>query len=1353
MRALRIVGIALLALVAITAIAVWWLIATESGARFAAERSRAFLPEGVTFARVEGRLIERLAVHDVSVATPDADVTIERVTLSWSPWSLRGRELVIHELTVAGVVVDVREGEPPAEPPATDPVHLPARIELPITAAVERLALEGAVLHLHGTDADGNAVTTEIVLDSLSLAATWDDATLNLADLTLRSPLLDLDAALTVDAHGAYAVDAALAWTLRLAALAEGSELPTLSGETTLSGSLADLTLQQTLTEPFAIRADVTAAGLVVETDAPEGARFADVDTLALQGRLQVQDVDPRAVDPQALAEVPGMRLDVDIALSGTPANLELQAAIAARTEEFGDVQLTLDAVWSGTTLALQSLELTQPGRPAAVQATGEVQLAADQDIAAQLDLAWQSLQWPLDGEAIAASPEGTLGFSGTLNDYEFDVESELVMPDQPQLNARFTGRGSLQAAQADLTLRAGDGELDGTLDVSWDPAVAWRVELTGSRLDPGLFLPDWPGRFDLVLAAEGRLDDNSLVARIERFEADGELQGQPLRVNTRLDYSQPLGDDADTFVFRLDVADLDIEAANIRLTASGRVDDSADLSWQLDAPELARLAEGVSGSLSGEGRVTGAIDAPRITATLRADDAGYEDYRIASLALDADIDLSGRLRSQLALQAQDAQIGEIVVAALTLNVDGTPEAHDVRVALQSSEGDVDVALSGQLSGALFAAVPAQPADALTGAGDDDLSWRFQLSEARLAHPELAAWTLTEPAHGFVAADAFSVQRHCWASDEAGLCLEGVQEGGVLELALALTDLPFDYFTAIMPPEPRLTGTMSLDGSLRYVEGGPVTGELHLTTSAGEVSVPVSEDEATFDGFVVQEDGSGVATDLQDGVLWNRLRFEPGDIRLTLNAADASLTAHLPVEYGHLRLGADFNAADGEDLFADWPGSALAGSLEIDVPDLAFVGAFITDLRDVAGSLRGQLMFDGTVGNPMLTGNIRMQDGRAMVPLAGITVSELNGTISGQRDGVELSASAQSGDGTVNISGSVNLLTEQPEASLRVQGDSFLLVNTPDARIFVSPDLTIAATMERVDVTGDVRVPRAAITPVTPPSTAVAVSSDEVLLTGEEDELEAPLTEQAFHARVRLVLGDNVTFDGYGLTARLRGNVEASQSPGTPLTGTGEINLIDGEYRAYGQGLVIETGNIYFAGGPITEPALDIRAVRRPRAGIVVGAHVVGTLEEPTFTLFSEPPMSELEQLSYLVLGRSLQEAPTGETNALSQAALAMGLRGGDFLARNIGERIGVDQFGIETGTGEAGAESDPMQAALVVGKYLSPRLYVSYGIGLFDPINVLRIQYTISDRWRIVTQSSSEATGADIVYAVERGR
>src|SRR5690606_33238961 len=212
------------------------------------------------------------------------------------------------------------------------------------------------------------------------------------------------------------------------------------------------------------------------------------------------------------------------------------------------------------------------------------------------------------------------------------------------------------------------------------------------------------------------------------------------------------------------------------------------------------------------------------------------------------------------------------------------------------------------------------------------------------------------------------------------------------------------------------------------------------------------------------------------------------------------------------------------------------------------------------------------------------------------------------------------------------------------------------------------------------------------------------------------------------------------------------QEPDTPTAATGEIRLSDGEYRAYGQGLVIERGRVFYAGGPVTRPALDLRAVRRPAEDILVGAHVQGTLEKPTFELFSEPPMSQQEQLAWLVLGRSLEDSPEGQGDALNRAALAMGLKGGDFLAKNIGQRVGVDEIGIQSGSGEAGAPSDPAEAALVVGKYLSPKLYVSYGIGLFNPESVLAMQYEISRSLRLVTHSSSEATGADVLFTVEAG-
>lgn len=47
------------------------------------------------------------------------------------------------------------------------------------------------------------------------------------------------------------------------------------------------------------------------------------------------------------------------------------------------------------------------------------------------------------------------------------------------------------------------------------------------------------------------------------------------------------------------------------------------------------------------------------------------------------------------------------------------------------------------------------------------------------------------------------------------------------------------------------------------------------------------------------------------------------------------------------------------------------------------------------------------------------------------------------------------------------------------------------------------------------------------------------------------------------------------------------------------------------------------------------------------------------------------------------------------------GVRAGNFLAENIGGNFGVDEFSIKSGSGKAGAASDPANAALVIGLVL----------------------------------------------------
>jgi translocation and assembly module TamB len=84
----------------------------------------------------------------------------------------------------------------------------------------------------------------------------------------------------------------------------------------------------------------------------------------------------------------------------------------------------------------------------------------------------------------------------------------------------------------------------------------------------------------------------------------------------------------------------------------------------------------------------------------------------------------------------------------------------------------------------------------------------------------------------------------------------------------------------------------------------------------------------------------------------------------------------------------------------------------------------------------------------------------------------------------------------------------------------------------------------------------------------------------------------------------------------------------------------------------------------------------------------------------------------------------------------------GAFLAAQLGNKLGLPDISVESTLSN--------ETSLVLGKYLSPRLYVSYGVSLTESINTFKMRYTISDRWTIKTESGKEI-GADLVYTVEK--
>ncbi|HEV7432407.1 MAG TPA: translocation/assembly module TamB domain-containing protein, partial [Steroidobacteraceae bacterium] len=62
---------------------------------------------------------------------------------------------------------------------------------------------------------------------------------------------------------------------------------------------------------------------------------------------------------------------------------------------------------------------------------------------------------------------------------------------------------------------------------------------------------------------------------------------------------------------------------------------------------------------------------------------------------------------------------------------------------------------------------------------------------------------------------------------------------------------------------------------------------------------------------------------------------------------------------------------------------------------------------------------------------------------------------------------------------------------------------------------------------------------------------------------------------------------------------------------------------------------------------------------------------------------------------------------------------------------------------------------SLVLGRYLSPRLYVSYGISLTEQLNTLKLRYTLGDHWTVKTEvgqgPAGQVQGIDLVYSIDK--
>ncbi|MDH3282098.1 MAG: translocation/assembly module TamB domain-containing protein, partial [Gammaproteobacteria bacterium] len=544
---------------------------------------------------------------------------------------------------------------------------------------------------------------------------------------------------------------------------------------------------------------------------------------------------------------------------------------------------------------------------------------------------------------------------------------------------------------------------------------------------------------------------------------------------------------------------------------------------------------------------------------------------------------------------------------------------------------------------------------------------------------------------------------------DVNLTLGGSRAQPEIAAAASLTDAALDSAGISW------AGSVSAEGSLRRGAAGEWSGRMQLSAPRGHIKTPRVQnvDDLEYRDLVV----SG---ELAEQTLEARIRGE---------FADGG------VVNGRLNVSALGAAAEE---------SGLDGEVSVRLSNLRLFQAVLPEYGPDQGTLDVNLTLGGSRAQPTVAGSATVADAALTLPDLGITLADVAVSVRGVGgDRLTIAGQAVSGTGRVGVQGDVSLPAGSAwRTELRITGENATVLDRPGVQVLASPDLQLVLRPGNVNVTGTVRVPEAEVRPVGQQGAGVVMSRDVVLV--EPDTGEPPTAPMAVRARVEVRLGEKVSFDGFGVSGRLTGVLTVNEQPGKVTTATGELEIRDGNYALYGQNLPIQTGRLVFAGGPIDNPGLDVRAERKVR-DVTAGARVRGTAAAPELVLYSTPELPDAEKLSYLILGRSTAEASAAEGAILFRAATSLLPKGGGRIQETLQNTFGLDELSVQTDADNGEGSS------LVLGKYLAPKLYVSYAAGLAEAINVFRIRYELSKKWTIQTESSQRESGGDVLYTIER--
>lgn len=934
------------------------------------------------------------------------------------------------------------------------------------------------------------------------------------------------------------------------------------------------------------------------------------------------------------------------------------------------------------------------------------------------------------------AAPKNNANTAGKLQRFAVDFDGVL---DAEQLPA---GKLTIDASGDDQLIRikrfrhvgaAGSIDAKGTVDVR--QGIAWDIDAVMDRFNMGYFLKDTPSLITGTIDTDGRWSDSQQIINIKKVDLRGMLKGQPLSAKGSLAAKMRLPKDLASYFKRLQTQDAQAQYKQVNALIDSLNADNLVLRWgdnyvtadgnakqlqtKINITSLDQLSDKLAGKVTGGATLS--QPAGQALPTIYIDLVGER------IALPGFILRQGRVRgklvnlanspSQLIITAEGLDAAGQSFKSVKATFNGTEQAHVVNLDVANEQLTIGARLKG-------------------GFNRDKLSWSGVIGKGRV-QSKYATLNQLQPAQLIVNLpnnqngnnNDLKVQlaAHCWqATDQTGkLCLREnlIASPDKGEVNIALQNLDTSLFSVFLPKDIDWHGKINGKAIVGWQRGRPPTINTTLYSDNGKIGL------------------------IQDG----------DSLPVTLPYKRVSLIA-LSVPEG-IKLRTDINTGGGARGYAEVvvdpykTPKPISGALVLNELNLAIFKPFFPGMRVLEGNVTMAGGLGGTLDKPQFYGDVKLVNGRiAMLDLpVNLTKVNTEAKIRGTQATIDGTFSSGTGKGTVT--GTVNW-QQKLQAKLSVIGERLVITQPPLLVAEINPDIDIIVRPgdRYVDIKGAVSVPSATIRPPEASEDIITQTEDAVVLDrrliGNIDEVLAISKPWSINADIGVDLGDDINFRGFGAVIPLAGAINISQTGTGIMRAKGVVQVSRRtNINAFGQNLELNYGQVRF-NGDVMKPNLSIEAVKTIN-GKTVGVRVKGDTESPNIIVFNNAGLTQQQAMNALVTGRidnkgatqiSEQGFKSQVTNNLAAAGLNFGLSG----TRNLTNQIG-QIFGFQSLTVDASGSSEDTNVN--VTGYVTPDLYIRYGVGVFNAQNSLSIRYQLTRRIYVEATSAAESA-VDVVYS-----